>query len=79
MNFMNGGPLGMALRMMQMGRNPMTMLQQMASRNPRMNQGLQMIQGKNGRQLRQMAENMARERGTSLEAVAQSMGIQLPQ
>lgn len=37
-----------------------------------------MVQGKNKNQLRQMAENMARERGTSLEAVAQNMGIRLP-
>lgn len=75
---MNMNPFQMAMQMMQMGRNPMAMLQQMAAHNPRMNQGIRMIQGKNGQQLRQMAENMARERGTNLETVAQNMGIRLP-
>lgn len=75
---MNMNPFQMAMQMMQMGRNPMALLQQLANQNPRMNQGLRMVQGKSKSQLRQMAENMARERGTSLEAVAQSMGIQLP-
>ena len=68
----------MAMQMMQMGNHPMALFQQMAAQNPRMSQGLQMVRGKNKSQLRQMAENMARERGTSLEAVAQSLGIQLP-
>lgn len=75
---MNMNPFQMAMQMLQMGRNPMAMFQQMANNNPRMNQGLQMVRGKNASQLRQMAENMARERGTNLEAVAQSMGIRLP-
>lgn len=75
---MNMNPFQMAMQMMQMGSNPMAMFQKMAANNPRMRQGLQMVQGKNKSQLRQMAENMARERGSSLETVARNMGIQLP-
>ena len=58
------------------GGNPMTMLQQMG--NPRAMQALNMLQGKSPAQLQQMAMNMARERGTTVEDVARSLGIQVP-
>ena len=57
------------------GGNPMQMMQQMAGNNPQMRQFMQMVGGKNPQQLRQMAENVAKERGTTLQAVAQQMGI----
>lgn len=53
----------------------MQMMQQMAGNTPQMRQFMQMVNGKSPRQLRQMAENVAKERGTSLQAVAQQMGI----
>lgn len=56
----------------------MQLLQQMAGRNPQAAQVLQMMRGKNSQQLRSMAENMCRERGTSIEQVAQQLGIQIP-
>lgn len=58
------------------GGNPMTMLQQMG--DPRAMQALNMLQGKSTAQLQQMAMNMARERGTTVEDVARSLGIQVP-
>lgn len=57
------------------GGNPMQMMQQMAGNDPRMRQFMQMVGGKNPQQLRQMAENVAKERGTTLQTVAQQMGI----
>ncbi len=75
---MNGNPLMMALQMAQGGRNPMGMIQQMMGGNPQMARAMQMMQGKNPAQLRQMAENMARERGMSLDQLAQQMGVRLP-
>ena len=57
------------------GGNPMQMMQQMAGNTPQMRQFMQMINGKSPQQLRQMAENVAKERGTSLQAVAQQLGI----
>jgi hypothetical protein len=63
------------IRMMRSGGNPMMLLQQMAGNDPRARQVLQMVQGKNTDQLKQMAENMARERGTTVEQIAQSLGM----
>lgn len=57
------------------GGNPVQMLQQMAGQDPQVRQVMQMIQGKNPQQLRQMAENMARERGTNVEAVIKQLGF----
>ena len=66
------------LRNMQGGMNPNALLSQMARSDPRAAQALQMLQGKSQDQLRTMAENMARERGTSVEQIARSLGINLP-
>ncbi len=57
------------------GGNPMQMIQQMAGQDPQMRQFMQMVNGKNPQQLRQMAENMARERGTNVEAVMKQLGF----
>lgn len=63
------------ISMMRSGGNPMMLLQQMAGNDPRARQVFQMVQGKNTDQLKQMAENMARERGTTVEQIAQSLGM----
>lgn len=57
------------------GGNPMQMIQQMAGQDPQMRQFMQMVNGKNPQQLRKMAENMARERGTNVEAVIKQLGF----
>lgn len=57
------------------GGNPMQMIQQMAGQDPQVRQFLNMVQGKNSKQLEQMARNMAKERGTSVEAVMQQLGF----
>lgn len=66
------------MNMVRNGGNPMQLLQQMAGRNPQAAQVLQMMRSKNSQQLRSMAENMCRERGTSIEQVARQLGIQIP-
>lgn len=60
------------------GGNPMPFMQQFAGQDPMFAQGMRMIQGKNAQQLKQMAENMAREQGTTVEQVAQNLGLNLP-
>lgn len=65
------------INMARNGGNPMQMIQQMARSNPQINQVMQMMNGKSPDQLRQMASNMAKERGMSLEQVAQQLGIPL--
>lgn len=59
------------------GGNPMQLMQQMAMQDPRIAQAQQMMQGKSPQQLRTMAENMARERGTTVQDVAQRLGIRI--
>ena len=69
---------GAILHHIQGGADPNALLSQMARSDPRAAQALQMMQGKNSQQLRQMAENMARERGTSVEQIAQALGLKMP-
>ena len=66
------------LQMMQSGGNPMMMLQQMMGSDPRAEQAMKMIGGKSPAQLRQMAQNMAQQRGMSLEQIAGQFGLKLP-
>ena len=66
------------LQMARNGGNPIQMLQQMAGQNPQAAQAMRLIQGKNPQQLRQIAENMAKERGVDLNQMAHQMGITLP-
>jgi transposase-like protein len=46
--------------------------------NPQVRQVMQMMNGKTPEQLRQMANNMAAERGTTVEDIARQLGIQIP-
>ena len=71
-------PMMAMLQMARNGGNPMQMLQQMAGKNPQAAQAMRLIQGKNPQQLRQIAENMAKERGVDLNQIAHQMGITLP-
>jgi hypothetical protein len=45
---------------------------------PQARQARQMISGKNENQLRDIAMNMAKQRGVDLNALAQQMGVQIP-
>lgn len=87
MNPMMNNPMGQMMQnnhIMQMmniarsGGNPMQLIQQMAGRNPQAAQFVQMVQGKNVQQLQTMAENIAKERGTTIQQVAQQLGMQIP-
>ena len=60
---------------MRNGGNPYQLMQQMAMSDPRAAQAMQMMQGKSPAELRQMATNMCRERGTTPETVMQQLGI----
>lgn len=59
------------------GGNPMAMLNAMSGSNPQIAQAMQMMRGKSPQQLRQMAENMANERGINLNQLASSMGLRI--
>ena len=66
--------LQMMMQAAQSGMNPQQFFQQYAG-NPEVAQIAKIAQGKNRDQLMQTASNMAKERGTSLETIAQQMGI----
>ena len=53
----------------------MMLMQQMAGQSPQMQQAMSIIQGKTPEQLKQMAENMAKERGMTIEQVAKNIGL----
>lgn len=68
-------PLMMLIQAAQNRMDPIQILGQLAGCNPMINQTLKMVQGKSPDQLRRMAENMARERGTSPEEILRGLGI----
>lgn len=78
MNPMNNNPFMALMQLARSGGNPMQMLSQMAGRDPRAAQAMRLIHGKSPQQLRQVAENMAKERGITLDEIAQQMGVNLP-
>ena len=72
---MMNNPLLQMINVARSGGNPVQLMQQMARMNPQVNQVMQMMNGKNPQQLRIMCENMCKERGTTVEQVAQQIGI----
>lgn len=71
-------PLDMLKSALSNGMNPLNIMQQYFGNDPRLPQAMQMIQGKSPAELQQMAINMAKERGTTVEAIAQNLGIKIP-
>ena len=71
-------PIAQMQQLLAAGRNPNSIFQMMVNSNPQARQVMNMMSGKTPAQLEQMARNMARERGPTIEDVARSMGIQIP-
>lgn len=57
------------------GGNTAQLIQQFMPNDPRTSKALSIIQGKTPQQLQQIAMNMAKENGTTPEAIAKSLGI----
>ena len=74
---MKNNPMMQVLQLMRNGGNPMTMLNQMTGNNPMVNQLMQSMQGKSPDALRQMAMNIAKERGIDLDQFAQQFGMKI--
>ena len=72
---MTNNPIFNLISLARTGGNPIMLMQQMAGRDPRAQQALQMVQGKTTDKLRQMAENMAKERGTTVDEIARCIGL----
>ena len=68
-------PMVMLMTAVRSGRDPGSIFQQMATQDPRVGQARQIMAGKSPQQLRQICENMCRERGITPEEVARNLGI----
>lgn len=75
---MMNNPLMAIMQAARSGSNPMALLQNMARTNPQAAQAIKLIEGKNPQQLQQIAINMAKERGISINDIARQLGISLP-
>lgn len=67
-------PLNMMTSMLRTGMSPEAVFNRLLQSDPRAAQIQQMTAGKSREQLYQMVNNMCRERGTTPEAVARSLG-----
>ena len=69
-------PMQIVMNQFVNGMSPMAILNRMSG--PQVNQAKSLIGGKSEDQLRQIAMNMAKQRGIDLNNLAQQMGINLP-
>ena len=74
---MNSNPMVQVMNLMRDGGNPVTLLNQMTGNNPMVSSLMQSMQGKSPEALRQMAMNIAKERGVDLIQFAQQFGMKL--
>lgn len=69
-------PMAMLMQMMRTRNgNPAPLLEQLARQNPAMRQAMDMTRGKSPQEIRQIADNMARQRGTTVEDILHRMGF----
>lgn len=69
-------PMAMLMQMMRTRNgNPAPLLEQLARQNPAMRQAMDMARGKSPQELRQIADNMAKQRGTTVDSIIKQMGF----
>ena len=69
-------PMAMLMQMMRSrSGNPAQLLEQLARQNPALRQAMDMTRGKSPQEVRQIADNMARQRGTTVEDILRRMGF----
>lgn len=67
-----------AIQMLRCGANPNQLMMQIAQNNPAVQQAMRAVNGKTPDQIRDMAQQMARQRGVDLNQLARQLGVQLP-
>lgn len=75
---MMSNPMPMIFAQLRRGINPNAILAQAAQRDPRVAQIMNITRTKSNAEMRQYAENLAKDRGVDLDTFARSMGITLP-
>lgn len=68
-------PILQLARLARGGGNVMQAIQQMGGQDKRIAQAYGMMQGKSPQQLRMIAENMAKERGTNVGDIMRQLGL----
>ena len=71
-------PMQVITSQLRRGMSPNAILSQMAQRDPRVAQIMQITRTKSNAEMRQYAENIAKERGVDLDSFVRSMGITIP-
>ena len=66
-----------AIQALQQGANPNQLMMQLAQHNPAVRQAMQMVNGKTPDQIRDMAQQIARQRGINLTQLTRQLGIKL--
>ena len=72
-------PMMMLMQAIRSGSNPMALIQQQAGSNPQFQQLQRIVGGKSPQELRQIADNMLRQRGSTLEQAEQMYMQQMGQ
>lgn len=75
---MNSNPLLQIGALLASGKSPSQVVGILAQQNPDVQKAVHLMNGKSPQQLEQIARNMARERGTTIEDVARSLGVGFP-
>lgn len=77
---MNNAPMNpmQLIQMLRNGGNPNQLIAMAAQRNPALRQAMQMVNGRTPEQVRDMAYDLAKQRGVDLNQLAQQLGIRLP-
>ena len=66
------------INMIRSGKTPNAVIEQLVMTDPRVRQAKKAISGKSEQELYSMVANMCKERGTTVEDFARSVGIQIP-
>lgn len=75
LSLMGNNPIIQIINAARNGGDPSGLINQAISNHPQRQQIQQIVGGKSPDQLMQVAENMCRERGTSIDEVLRSFGI----
>ena len=78
MTMQTNNPLAQIGVLLASGKRPDQIIRILAQNNPEAQQAMKIMQGKSPAELRTTVENMCRERGTTPEILARSLGLQIP-
>lgn len=65
------------IQALQQGANPNQLMMQLVQQNPAVRQAMQMVNGKTPDQIRDMAQQIARQRGIDLNQLTRQLGVKL--